>query len=125
MLAVLATVLVGASDKQYRPATYLTDTITNFCQWDCQVLFPDHFWFCFNVDGRVLIGQTIAWHWQYDPTKMYAERGQTVQLRYDKDHLWVRRSDGGELQLNQDYKLKGFANGCRRIANGELPSPPH
>ena len=124
--AVLLTILVAGAARtdeksKYRDAKYVNDTITSACRWDCGIPFPDHVWFCFKVGDRVLVGQTIAWKWQYDPGKMLQLRDTNVKLRYDCDAIWVVRPDGKELRLRQNYSLQGFVKSCN--AKADHPAP--
>jgi hypothetical protein len=124
--AFLLTILVASAARtdetsKYEDARYINDTVTSACRWDCGIPFPDHFWFCFKAGGRVLVGQTIAWKWQYDPTKMFQLRDTGVKLRYDHDAIWVVRTDGKELRLHQDYSLQGFVKSCDDKADVSTP----
>lgn len=100
-----------AYDKSMHEARYLYDVETNSCHYDCPA--PTHFWFCFSVDGTALMGQTIAWFWQYDPTGMQQLRGHKVMLRYTKNNIWVIRTDGKELKLKRDESYLEFTQGCK------------
>jgi len=123
---ILLTILVGGAagtdeKSRYQNGRYLSDTVTSACRWDCGIPFPDHFWFCFKVADRVLVGQTIAWKWQYDPAKMLQLRDTDVKLRYDHDAIWVVRTDGKELRLRQDYSLQGFVKSCNAKTDASTP----
>jgi hypothetical protein len=122
-LALLC-VFVGSTlsaDKPMQQGVYLSDTVTNPCHYDCPL--PDHFWFCFATDDKVLIGETIAWRWQYDPKEMYKLRKQTVSLHYTTKNIWVIRTDGKELKLTRDDSYRDFTEGCQKIANDLKSSP--
>jgi len=120
LLATLAGTILAAPDSQHRPATYLAVAKTNLCERNCSTtLLPAHYWFCFKTEDRVLLGQTIAWDWQYHSRSMDIAQGPrtTVSLRYDKNRIWVRRPDGGELKLDQDYSFKPLMGACINLAN--------
>ena len=121
-LAVVGVNALGA-DKQMQQAVYLYDTVTNSCHWDCWFV-PDHFWFCFATKDKALVGQTIAWRWEYNPTEMFKLRKQVVSLRYSDTSMWVVRTDGKELKLRRDESYPEFTEGCQKIASeAQIPSP--
>ncbi len=121
LLLVFVSSAVGADDS-VQQAIYLNDSVTNPCHYDCPL--PDHFWFCFATAGKVLVGQTVAWRWEYDPTEMFRLRKQFVSLSYTTKNIWVIRTDRKELKLKRDESYHEFAEGCQKIASEISKSPP-
>jgi len=111
-----------SADSSFQQGIYLNDTVTNPCHYNCPL--PSHFWFCFAAGEKVLVGQTIAWRWEYDPTEMSRLRKQSVSLRYTTKNIWVIRTDGKELKLKRDESYREFAEGCQKIASEVSKSAP-
>lgn len=123
VLFALVGVNALSADERMQQAVYLSDTVTNSCHYDCWFI-PDHFWFCFARGDKVLVGQTIAWRWQYDPTEMFKLRKQVVSLHYTDTGIWVIRTDGKELKLRRDDSYPEFTQGCQKMAiEARIPSP--
>lgn len=108
MTKTLATVLLtllplrtADARHTYVPAQFLDYSETSPCHYDCQPFDRVYFNFCFQSGGQVFTARTWAWSWEYDPGEMAAQKGKTVQIRYDKSHVWVIRSDGKELRLTR------------------------
>jgi hypothetical protein len=110
-----------SADERMQKAIYLNDAVTNSCP-DCWFI-PVHFWFCFATGDQVLVGQTIAWRWQYDPTEMFKLRKRVVSVRHTDTGMWVVRTDGKELKLRRDNSYTDFVQGCQKIASEtQIPS---
>lgn len=110
----------SSGQREYKQATYLDDGDRVSTAFDPALI--THFYFCFETEGKVLIGEKSAWNWEYDPRKMYVLRGKMVSLRYDKKHIWVIATDGKEMKLKQDYLYDVFKNAQCRSAIKTTPS---
>jgi hypothetical protein len=113
----------AAADRQQSQAQLLDQN-----QYLCDNCFfgPSNYYFCFAVGSKVLIGReripTLDWrntsknyltkaHKNWIP---WAAPGQSVDLSYDDKHIWVKRADGKEVKMTQDYTQDLFDNAqCR------------
>jgi hypothetical protein len=100
-LLILLPHSVADARRTYLEAQFLDYFESSPCHYDCQPFDRVHFNFCFQTQAQVLTAQTWAWKWEYDPSKMAPLKGKTVQIRYDKSHVWVIRTDGKELRLTR------------------------
>lgn len=101
VLLILLSASVAGARRNYLEAQFLDYSESSPCHYDCQPFDRVFFNFCFQIHGQVLTGQTWAWKWEYDPGEMAPLKGKTVQIRYDKSHVWVVRTDGKELRLTR------------------------
>lgn len=69
---------------------------------------PDDYMFCFVSERAVVIGRRSSWALGFHGDKLVALQGQSLTLRYDKDHIWVSIPGGRETQLNQHYTSASF-----------------
>lgn len=114
----------AASDKPDVQAQVLDQN-----QYACENCFfgASTYYYCFEADNKVLIGYekipTMNWidpnkNWltkAHKSWKPWAADGQTVPLRYDEKHIWVKGPNGKEVKLKQDYGTDIFVNNqkCR------------
>jgi hypothetical protein len=81
------------------------------CNYDCAPFDRPTLYFCFNVDGHTLIGRRKAdFRWAYDSSKMLSFAGKAVSLRFNDRSIWVVRTDGKEMHLDQDYADDSFSS---------------
>jgi len=87
--------------EKYQQAKFVEYSTFSPCHYDCQPFNVVYFNFCFQVDQRFLIGNTYAWKWEYDPSKMSPLQGTNVSIRFNASHIWVVRTDGKEIRLQR------------------------
>ena len=120
ILSVLI-VVIGCAQaaSQYQQAKFVEYSTFSPCHYDCQPFNVVYFNFCFQVDQRVLIGNTYAWKWEYDPSQMQTLQGGNVSVRFNEDHIWVVRTDGKELRLKRLGSSTKFKNpSCNSPSRG-------
>ena len=124
MLAVIGAAVAAAPEKPTVQAQLLDSN-----QYLCSNCFfgASTYYYCFEADNKVLVGYeknpTLNWR---DPAsndliklhhsfRALSTENQTVQLRYDDKNIWVKRPDGKESRLKQDYNTDIFVNSsqCR------------
>jgi hypothetical protein len=124
LLAVIGAAVAAAPDKPTVQAKLL-DSNQYLCS-DC-FFGASTYYYCFEADNKVLIGYekipTLNWHdpKSNDLVKLHKSfrpvptESESVQLRYDDKHIWVKRPDGKESKLKQDYNTDIFVNStqCR------------
>lgn len=96
--------------NKYQSAKFLEYSTFSPCHYDCQPFDIVYFNFCFQVDKQILIGNTYAWKWEYDPSKMQPLEGTDVSLRFSDKYIWVVRTDGKELRLKRLKSSTYFKN---------------
>ena len=103
--AVMLTLAVGMGHAESRKfkATKLLETAGTY--------------YCFEAKApdRILIG-----HSQERKARRPLVAGQTLQVSYDDEGIWVRRPGGGTLRLTQDYLTRAFVAGsaCAQVVEG-------
>ena len=100
-LLILLTARVADARRTYQEAQFLDYAESSPCHYDCQPFDRVYFNFCFQTQRQVLTARTWAWKWEYDPSKMAPLKGKTLQIRFDKSHVWIIRTDGKELRLTR------------------------
>jgi hypothetical protein len=109
-------VLIGFLDAQdvdheLTPSLMIQATDYDWCHYDCAPFDRPTLFFCFNVDGHILIGSRKAdWAWMYDSRQMFRFAGKPVALRHNDRSIWVVRTDQKEMQLEQNYSEDVFSD---------------
>jgi len=100
----------GRHSSKASGTLHLNDTVTNSCHYDCWFT-PDHFWFCFAKGDKVLVGQTIAWRWEYDPNRnVQTEEAGRIGSAYRHEHMGgSNRWERTEAEARRF--LSGFCSG--------------
>ncbi|MGA8530947.1 MAG: hypothetical protein WB622_14620 [Acidobacteriaceae bacterium] len=72
------------------------------CDADCPpVPLPGSYTYCFDADGKIIIAEHSSW--AVGPSQLAKLQGQSVGMRYDDFHVWVKLPNGLTLRLSQDY----------------------
>jgi hypothetical protein len=114
MSVVLAAAgLLNAQDveREHKPPLMIQAIDYDWCHYDCAPFDRPTLFFCFNVDGHILIGSRKAdWAWMYDSHQMFSFAGKPVALRRNDRSIWVVRTDHKEMQLEQNYSEDVFSD---------------
>jgi hypothetical protein len=122
---VTAPALFGTAAVRQQGQAQLLDHAESLC--DNCFFGPSYYYYCFNVDNKVLIGyqRTQVLNWE-DKSKNYLTRvhsawkvwdapGETVPLSYDDKHIWVTRPNGKQVKMHRTASGDIFINNsqCR------------
>jgi hypothetical protein len=111
---LLAAVLYCSAQQEhtkYRDALLLEVSEYDPCHHDCAPFDRPTLFMCIQLGHGVLIGSRKAdWVWGYDSSKMFAVQGKPVSIRFNRDSIWLVRTDGKELRLTQNYTQDVFHN---------------
>ncbi len=122
---LLGSGLFGPSGDRQEAQAQLLDSNEYLCS-NC-FFGASTYYYCFEAGGKILIGyqKVPAMNWR-DPSanlltrahkawQPWVSEGQTVPLHYDEKYIWVKRPDGGQVRLKQDYNTDIFINNsqCR------------
>jgi len=110
LAVIVAVVGCARATREYQQVKFVEYSTYSPCNYDCQPFNVVYFNFCFQVDKQFLIGNTYAWRWEYDPSKMKPLEGSGVSIRFTDNHLWVIRTDGLELRLRRLKSSTRFKN---------------
>jgi hypothetical protein len=101
---------------QVRSQATLIEADLDGCYADCPIIpLPNYYVFCFRAGDKLLIGGHESW--DFGLKKLASLEGNTLPLRYDQAHLWVKLPSGWQVKLNQypfEYSFRDKA--CRAQA---------
>src|SRR5215813_10439893 len=99
---VLLGALGHASEKRYSDAVMIGAAEYDWCHGDCGPFNRETYFYCIQVSDQVMVGSRNAdWFWMYDSSQMLSFKGKHVSIRFDKDSIWMIRTDGKEMHLNR------------------------